>query len=216
MWQRCVSRSRAAPVPEDREPDLIDAMRKLALGRWRWQETNPFGRNRDEDHFYFHRDATGQLPPCTVCVHRTSKGHLIVVTITPDEGAVTKIPLHQYVEILNDFDSIVAEPAAVSVEGWTAGTSKQHLEDHFSPKSVELLERFCRVSNGLGTHPSDQRRWRAFLIQLHREGADVHCDVFGKLLKAKDWWPEDHIPDLVHEYDFAMELLRQYDGRDDV
>ena len=51
--------------------------------------------------------------------------------------------------------------------------------------------------------------WMNFLICAYDEGKNVHCDIFGKCLRASGWWPEDGIRDLVHEYDFALRLLRQ-------
>jgi hypothetical protein len=125
-----------------------------------------------------------------------------------------QISIDQYVSILQEFNEIIAEPTAEAIGGMTSlDTSKRRLEDYFSKESIGLLEYFCTSSNGYGSHPADQRKWRAFLIHVHRNRKEkVHCDTFGRLLKATGWWPEDGIADLVSEYDFAMELLEQADN----
>ena len=63
------------------------------------------------------------------------------------------------------------------------------------------------------SHPSDQRKWIAFLLCVYRTQTEVDGDTFGACLKAKGWWPEEHIPALVDEYEFAMRLLGQAEGR---
>jgi hypothetical protein len=137
------------------------------------------------------------------------------MNIVPDEEG-QQLTVKQYVRILRDFDASVAEPAADAVGGMTAiETDRRGLEDYFSPEAVRLLERFCKTSNvsDLGTHPNDQEMWMRFLLYVHRYSASrVNGDTFDACLKATGWWPEEYIDRLVHEYDFAMALLRQADG----
>jgi hypothetical protein len=114
--------------------------------------------------------------------------------------------------MLKAFDIEIAGPAAESVEGLSAiGTTKYRLEDHFSPKAVKLLERFCKTSNMSdgGSHPSDQVKWMEFLLCVYDDGGDVHCDIFRYALTESGWWYEAGIPDLVHEFDFTMRLLKR-------
>jgi len=197
--------------PGIKEIALLEAMKSRANSPWQWQAHNTFGKPPDEGSFYFHRDKTNSEPPCTVCIHRIAPGHLRVQTIVPDAMKV-HIPADQYVAILNEFDSQIATPVTEALNGMTSiGTSKHTLEDHFSPEAVKLLEHFCTTSNVAdhGTHLSDQGKWMAFLLQVHRNNENVHCDTFGACLTAKKWWPEDGIRTLVDEYDFAMRLLEQ-------
>lgn len=154
------------------------------------------------------------IPSVLFCVTRRSRGHYSAFNIVPEE--LIQIPKDQYVALLREFDSLIAEPAALEVGGMTAmETDKRTLEDYFSPEAVRLLETFCKTSNvgDLGSHPSDQEKWMAFLLHAYRDGAKVHCDVFGECLKARGWWPEKYIDRLVHEYDFAMRLLRHAETR---
>ena len=201
--------------PAAREPELVTAMQQLAKGPWKSQDFDAFGRAPEAGSYYFHRDRIGTAPASTLCMYREIGGHLKVHAIVPDEDQPEhSISVPDYVAILQDFDKSIATPAAESVGGITAvGTSKHRLEDHFSPSAIRLLEAFCLTSNAGdgGSHPSDQRKWMAFLIFLHRHRESIHCDIFGKCLAATGWWPTRGIPDLVHEYDFAATLLKQFD-----
>ncbi len=202
---------------ESKEADLLDEMRRRASAPWRWQEHDACGRPPENGTFYFHRDQSDIGPPCTLCIHREAPGHFVVQNIVPDaDQPVNPIPVDQYVQILQDFDTIIAAPAAESLNGMTSmDTSKRTLEDYFSPDAIRLLERFSKTSNAAdgGSHLSDQEKWMAFLLHVHRTGQKVHCDTFGECLRVKGWWPDVHIPGLVHEFDFAMRLLHQADSQ---
>jgi hypothetical protein len=167
----------------------------------------------EDGHFYFHRDTIGDGASCTLCIRREKPGHWVVHAIVPDDGQEPNpIPVDQYKAMLSEFDSKIAEPAANDVQGMAAiEISRIRLEDYFSPKSVELLRRFCDTSNqsDLGTNLSDQEKWIAFLLSAYDERKNIHCDLFGGCLKNADWWPESGVSKLVSEYDFAMRLLKQ-------
>ncbi len=193
-----------------KESQLIASMRRQAEPPWGWQEYNPHGKPPEEDAFYFHRDSVDQDPPCTLCIYRKDEGHLVVHGIIPDANTTASpIAIDQYVRILREFDERIAEPAANDLGGMTTiDTAMRTLDDYFSPEAVQLLERFCAACTPASSHPSDQKKWMAFLLCVHHDSTDVHCDTFGACLKAKEWWPEDGVDDLVSEYDFAMQLLR--------
>jgi hypothetical protein len=201
--------------PYASEAELVDALKARAIAPWRWQERNANARPPDDDFFYFHRDRVGADPPCTVCLWRVRPANFAVVNILPDAKTVVRLTVDQYVGILRDFDRSIAEPAADAVEGMTSiDTDKRRLEDYFGPQAIRFLECFCKTSNAstLGSHPSDQRKWMAFLLCVHRRNAEpVHGDIFGECLKAKGWRPDRGISRLVQECDFAMELLRLSD-----
>jgi hypothetical protein len=197
--------------PESKEADLVDAMRSRAILPWRWQQHDAHGRPPNEDKFYFHRDEVSTDPPCTLCILREGPGTFIVVNIVPDADGV-QISIDLYVRILREFDTLIAEPATDGLGGITSiDTDKRTLEDYFSAEAIRLLELFCKTSNAgdFGAHPSDQEKWMAFLIHVYRTNPEVHCDIFGACLMAKKWWPVDHIPALVREFDSSMRLLRQ-------
>lgn len=201
-------------VPGNREDEMLKAMKSKAgaSALWQWQSHDPHGRPPEGGKFYFHREKSDGEPPCTLCLRRKERGHLVVQSIVPDANTVSRIPVDQYVGILTEFDTLIAGPVADSLSGMTAvGTSKHTLQDYFSREAIRLLKEFCTTSNGYGSHPAEQEKWRAFLIYAYRNDDDVHCDTFGACLREAECWPEDGIPQLVREYDFAVQLLHQYD-----
>jgi len=201
--------------PPARESELHEEMKRLATSPWTPQENDAFDRSPMEGSCYFHRDVVGDHSSCTLCIRRERDGHWVVQAIVPDDGQISQIPLDMYKAILGEFESLIAEPAAKVVEGMTAIEFSQYrLEDYFSPDAVALLETFCATSNqgDLGSHPSDQEKWIRFLLAAYADGKNIHCDIFGSCLKTAEWWPEDDIRRLVHEYDFAMRLLQQFGG----
>ena len=198
--------------PPARESELHEEMLRRAASPWSPQEYDAFRRARKDGSWYFHREAVNDAPSCTLCIQRKQHGHWVVLAIVPDEGQLNPIPLDMYKAILSDFESRIAEPAADVVEGMTAIEFSQYrLEDYFSPTVVGLLETFCATSNqgDLGTDLSDQEKWISFLLAAYDDGKDIHCDIFGYCLRNARWWPEHGIQRLVHEYDFAMRLLKQ-------
>jgi hypothetical protein len=199
--------------PPAREGELHEVMKGLAKAPWKSQPFNPFGKQPEDGQFYFHRDAVGDDPSCTLCIYRKQAGHWIVQAIVPDEGQEPNpISVEQCKSLLTEFEAKIAEPATDAVQGMAAiEISTFRLEDYFSPNAVELLRRFCLTSNqsDLGTHLSDQEKWIAFLLCAYDDGNDVHCDIFGDCLRNAAWWPEIGVSRLVSQYDFAMRLLKQ-------
>jgi hypothetical protein len=197
--------------PENQERELLARMRSRAADPWSWQPRDAFGRPPEDGHSYFHRRATDEFPPCTICLDRQRPGRLVVGNIVPD--AYGEIPLSQCEHILKDFRDRIASPAARSLKGGTRlGPAQHSLEDYFSKNAIQWLRAFCLHANkcDLGRHRGDQELWMRFLRYVRRYYRNPpHCDVFGKCLKEKNWWPECDIGRLVDEYDFAMRLLAQ-------
>jgi hypothetical protein len=198
--------------PAARYEELVDLFKERARKPWCWQSLNTHGKKAKDGSIYFHRDAQKGLPACTICIHRKTDGHLVITGIIPDIGGPHRIEHAEYVKILREFDTDIVVPSVSKVEGVSAmETSIRSLEDYFSREAIRLLELFCSTSNQAdrGANLSDQEKWIAFLLCVYRGGEPVDCDTFGKCLKAKNWWLEEGISDLVHEYDFAMRLLGQ-------
>src|SRR5437868_1226338 len=90
---------------EDKEPEVVAAMKGHAGAPWRWQAVNTHGRKPDDGTYYFHRDETADDPPCTLCIHREEPGNLVVTAIVPD--AVGPGPaVDRYAHILREFDEL--------------------------------------------------------------------------------------------------------------
>jgi hypothetical protein len=204
--------------PESKEGDLIAALKGQATPPWRWEEKNALPDHLgDEGYVLFCREPVGTEPPYQVWLYHQTPGELVLTNIFA-LGPMEGITRAQYTRVLEEFEKLIAEPAAACVGGLAAiDTQTRRPEDYFSPRAVQYLQLFCTTSNvsTLGSHPSDQRKWVMFLLQTYRDQvanqADVDCDTLGECLRAKGWWPEEDIPRLVQEYDLAMVLLRAYE-----
>lgn len=203
--------------PPARESELHEEMKRRATAPWEEKPYDPSGKTPEGmpegGRFRFHRNVVGNEPSCTVFIFREKPGHWVVTAIIPDKGQVNPIPAEEFKKILSSFDAEIADPAAKAVGGMSSiETSTYRLEDHFSPKAVRLLHHFCESSNQCdwGRHPSDQVKWIAFLICVFDDDSNVHCDIFGYCLKTANWWREDGVEGLVHEYDLALRVLKQF------
>ena len=202
--------------PEAREAELIEHMKSRAQPPWRWEEVPRLLSTARQ--LCFRRDAVDNYPDCSLFIHRRQAGDWVVVNIVPHFDVNDRrfqLPIEQYVGILNEFEARIAEPAAEAVGGMTSiEAHKQGLEDYFSANSIRLLRLFCTSSNvsTLGSHPSDQQKWMAFLLDVHRSRVNVHPDTFAGLLRSEGWWPEAGIAKLANEYELAMGLLAMADG----
>jgi hypothetical protein len=203
--------------PNDQESRLIDAMKKRANGQWQWRPHGPGTQSVKDGQYFFHRVADKLAPASTLYLARKAPGHLWVPCFTSDTTDA-QIPWGNLPGMIQDFCTQIADPAANIVDGYcSVGTSTHTLEDYFSSESIALLQGFCTSSNAgdLGTHPRDQERWMAFVIHHYRNRTKrVAGDVFGELLRDKEWWPEYGIPRLVREFDFAMRLLEQAEQKE--
>lgn len=137
-----------------------------------------------------------------------------VTNIVPNFGSLTRAA---YNTVLSLFLETVARPAAVHA-GFDIdlGEANLKLEDWLPPQSAELLRRFSNSANKStgASHPLDGRRWRDFLFGVHAErGFRNDGENLLRWLMEVERWPEEQAWDLATQYDFALELLAEYDRR---
>jgi len=195
--------------PAAKEEELVRQMQSRAKLPWKSASEGPVGRPVEPGSYYFHRAANRNAPACIVCIHRVSPGHLSANNIIPDTAKDLSIEVYE--RVLREFDEQVASPAVEACGGVSAQeTSERRLEDYFSGSEIAALTRFLE-SPGYGSHPSDQCFWIDFILEVHRRDTRVHGDTLGRLIKGR--FPEDGIPRLVHDYDFALAVLRRVGHR---
>ena len=194
-----------------REALIANANHPWRYAPYREEGELPTGA-KDDEFLAFHRLADDRLPAVGLIFWREDDGYR-VSNIVPLE--THQLAHAQYNDALQDFRARIVEPTAnalgLTIEA-TAG--EQSPEDWMSPDSVGRLERFSRNANKStgSSHPFDRERWYAFIIGLHFERCEVDTEKLARWLGDVEHWSDEAALDLVIEYEFGRDLLKQYDG----
>jgi hypothetical protein len=117
----------------------------------------------------------------------------------------------QYNQLLDEFEQRFLKPLS-------SGTSVQseilqprtRLEDYLSPEATQLLRAFSATASRTQLHPSDQQRWRHFLVRAHQDESAMDAEVLKEWLTGEGWPPKVSAQ-LADEYKSARQLLWSYD-----
>jgi hypothetical protein len=132
-----------------------------------------------------------------------------ITNIVPDKlGELGRKQYNAYVE---EFRSI-CEPIAARLGLQVDMTSDQlNLSELLTPRAMSALETFSDNANMGSLHPLDDERWRRFLILSHQDHVKLDTQILFRWLHEVWHWPEDKAHDLSSQYEFAQELLDDYD-----
>ena len=135
--------------------------------------------------------------------------------IIPFEGS--ELSHREHNEILQDFELSVAAPAAVQAGFIVERTTPQETLDNWvSRETAQALRDFSRsATKSTGSsHPLDERRWFNFLIAAHGDkDSKLDTQKLTRWLVEAENWSDDKANELVIEYEFGLNLLREYDKR---
>ena len=80
-----------------------------------------------------------------------------------------------------------------------------------SPDALQMLKKFMKAANTVDLNPFDQQRFRAFIIQAHKDGGPVlDSDVIDVLRQAGSRW-KGRDSRLGADYFEGRQLLAEYD-----
>jgi hypothetical protein len=117
--------------------------------------------------------------------------------------------------LLAEFERDFLGPAAAEVGVETEVVPHRlTLEHDLSPEAVRRLRAFSASANRNCLHPTDRRRWNAFLVRVHRDESLFDPGLLDEWLQ-QEGWPEDARSQLVGEYEAAQSLLSAYDEEAD-
>lgn len=176
----------------------------------REDEASDIGLQANECLF-FERHADDDLPAVGLVFWREADGYHVSNVIPIDSG---RLSYAQYNAALQEFARRIVAPAATALGLDIELTAdRESPEDWMSSVSVERLMRFSRGANKStgSSHPYDRERWFAFICGVHREDRDIDTDKLARWLREVERWHEEGANDLAIEYEFARELLKQYD-----
>ena len=200
-------------------PDGAAAVREaliLAVGG-RWQhatEREAEARDNallDEDCIFFERSDLPKMTGASLWMFEESDGYKVSNIVPADFG---QLDIAQYNAVLNDFIDEVVKPAATrSGVEYRVTSAAASISDWMDGETAAALQRFsdgANKSTGRG-HPSDERRWIAFLISAHKKGAALDDSQLHRWLVEAEGWSHDTAMELISDYNIARALLQQYD-----
>jgi len=194
---------------------LREALIAAASGPWRHSEEREQDiaehAGADADVIVFEREEDADVDAVGLVLWSRDDS-FEVTNIVPRE--VGELGQHRYNLALRDFVDRVAEPV-VSQVGFTIELSSadQGLDDWLPAEAANALRRFSRAANKStgSSHPMDRRRWFEFLFAVHRRQRAFDTDRLIRWLTEIENWPEETAHDLAIQYEFALELLDEYD-----
>ncbi len=200
--------------PEGWRSVLRHALLRGAAAPWRHaseKEERLADLQRGKDAMVFERAEDEEADAAILFLFWLSDGYEVtnIVPLRPRE-----FDYRRYNAVLQDFIRRVAEPASraagFSVE---ATEPRQSIADWLLPDTAEALRRFswnARKSTG-SSPPMDRDRWLAFLIRAHKDGRAMDATRLARWLIEVEDWPAHKAHALAIEYEFALDLLAEYD-----
>jgi hypothetical protein len=143
------------------------------------------------------------------------KGHgeaLEVTNIVPVN--VHRLLYAEYNFIISDFASRNILPRRETL-GLNVEITPDHLPiTHWlTEETANLLTSFSRTANRSIPHPFDTERWRAFLIRAHVDQTTLDTETLFRWLTEEERWPEEEAERLILQFEFALQLLGDYDKK---
>lgn len=194
---------------------LRKALLKHTAPPWRHAEETenqlPTGTESESDILAFDRDASDSLPAATLFLWGRPDGYK-VSNIVPLQ--IGELGYRKYNAILKDFERRIAAPAAEQAAFEVKTTAAlQSIDDWMRPKVASALRRFSAAANKStgSSHPADRKRWLEFLVEAHAARIRLGADELARWLTEIEGWDDGHAFTLAVEYEFALELLSEYD-----
>ena len=198
--------------------ELREALQQHAKVPWRHAKDREQEIAEDSGNgnvMLFERESTNGIDASLLILSRTSDGYG-VTNILPLKKH--RLNASEYNDVLNDFVNRIAKPASEDL-GFQVedGKRKQSITDWTSQEAARALHRFSISANKStgSSHPSDQHRWFQFLFAVHKahkaQGKVLDTHLLGRWLEEVAHWPSEVATELVLEYEFALNLLNEYD-----
>ena len=198
--------------------ELREALQRYVKVPWRHAKDREQEIAEDSGNgnvILFERESTNGIAASLLVLSRTSDGYG-VTNILPLKKH--RLNASEYNDVLNDFANRIVKPASEDL-GFQVedGKRKQSITDWTSQEAARALHRFSISANKStgSSHPSDQHRWFQFLFAVHKahkaQGKVLDTHLLGRWLEEVEHWPSEVATELALEYEFALNLLNEYD-----
>lgn len=193
---------------------LAEQLEKVLPGKiWQRDPKKEEAMQSASDHslraVVFNRTADDILPAASLSLVVSGGGARVGNIVPVKTGQLT---MEQYNAILNDFVTVGIKPIAQALRLKPRLTSAyRQITDWLSAAAVKKLLQFSRAANKAtgSAHPSDYKRWLAFILQTHQDRAELSAELLVRWLVEVERWPEETAHTLGSEYTFGLDLLEQ-------
>ncbi|WP_407829344.1 hypothetical protein [Shewanella algae] len=161
-----------------------------------------------EISFSFKRAGDNTLPEAGLSIFREEKNNWYIPNIVPLEQS--QLSYDEYNNIITDFYNSCLKPVALDLKIDIELTSDAlTAEDILGDEANTLLEKFSSLANKStgSSHPSDQKRWFAFIVETCRKQKYVNSFDLARVL-SEQGWSENSVQKLTTEYEFARDLIK--------
>jgi len=159
----------------------------------------------------FHIAARRERPAARLYFwHQEDRDAYLISNIVPEQ--VSEMTMAQYNSIVEEFRDVCAPIAQRLGLDLKITSNKLDMAHLLTPRSMKALESFELNANVSSLHPLDEKRWRRFLILAYEDKVALKADILLRWLTEEKGWPEERAFKLIIEYEFAFELLKDFDG----
>jgi hypothetical protein len=164
----------------------------------------------DGRQFVFRIAANDQRPGATLFVLRRGSTLRVANVVPTEVGQLSKRQYNSYIEEFSRIASPIAQRLGLQAK---ITSDQRDIRDLLTTEAFEALQAFSVAANKStgSSHPSDRRRWLAFLVHEHIGGRRLDTDTLQRWLIEEEKWPETEAYDLASEFEFARALLSTYD-----
>jgi len=144
--------------------------------------------------------------------HAFEENRLSVSNIIPKK--IRELSYDEYNYILEEFSDRFLIPATKNLEVEVTLTEAEiDLKKLIKPETVELLHKFSEEGDRFEKRyiPLNKKGWYIFLVEAHKNRAQLNTEILERWLEEEERWPEDIASNLVEEYQFARNLLDCYE-----
>lgn len=157
--------------------------------------------------FSFKRSGDNILPDAGLSIFQKENNIWYIPNVVPLEKG--QLNYEEYNTIITDFYNSCLKPVALELKIDVEITSDSlTAEDVVGDEAGKLLKQFSSLANKStgSSHPSDQERWFAFIVETCKKDKHVNTSDLVRVL-CEQGWSEDSAHRLVIEYEFARDLI---------
>jgi hypothetical protein len=180
---------------------------KWKRDRTREEQVNRYSNSNSQ--IAYHIASRAGQPAAHLFLWRDADKYVISNIVPITVGQLTRAQYNSFVEEFRKLSVLIAENLGLEIR---VSSDLLDISEHLTPRSMKALTNFERNANRGSLHPLDSERWRRFLILAHKDNVSLASETLTRWFVEEQRWPEDRAVELAIEFEFALQLLKDYDG----